>query len=199
MITQFSSEEDVPAVWYWKFSMPTTDARYITVARVRDIDQWRFTIAIIGWDLIEVALHRPRLAVLLCRVNHISKRTDDIKTGINVKKFTDISSLYHWFLLTFTIRLNKYPILIAPARYIDSFVSLVHLGDSIFRDFIKIKICHPLRPRQHIILAITVIILSIYLNILLLFLFLCKINLWTAIIISISQRENILESIYGIE
>lgn len=97
MITQFSSEEDVPAVWYWKFSMPTTDARYITAARVRDIDQWRFTIAIIGWDLIEVALHRPRLAVLLRRVNHISKRTDDIKTGINVKKFTDISSLYHWF------------------------------------------------------------------------------------------------------
>lgn len=41
---------------YWKFSMPTTDARYITPARVRDIDQWRFTIAIIGWDLIEVVV-----------------------------------------------------------------------------------------------------------------------------------------------
>lgn len=31
----------------------------------------------------------------------------DIKAGINVKKFTDISSFYHWFLLSSVIRLNK--------------------------------------------------------------------------------------------
>lgn len=105
--------------------MPTTDARYITAARVRDIDQWCFTIAIIGRDLIETALHRPRPAVLLCRVNHISRRTGDIKTGINVKKFTDISSFYYWFLLSFTIRLNKYAILIA--RWEKSCISIFFL------------------------------------------------------------------------
>lgn len=50
MIIWFTIEKDViPVVRYQKFSIPTTtDVRYVMAASVEDIDQWRFSIVIIG-------------------------------------------------------------------------------------------------------------------------------------------------------